>query len=135
MTKEKNIESQIKEDASPKKEIKKEKYNRDKALGKEDLRDHNFINYRPVIEKKVLPVLMQGLSQLATNRPKNSLEFLGNYLLFHSGLVLDDKKNDNSNSNIINTKDNKDNKDLKDIKNKKKILKIKLERRKQTIKI
>ena len=69
-----------------KKNDKKEKklYDRDKAIGKEDNRDHNFIAYRPVIENKVLPVLMQGLSQLANLRPTNQLEFLGKYLLNHS---------------------------------------------------
>lgn len=39
---------------------------------------------RSYLEQTVVPVVMQGMAELARERPENPLEYLGNYLLKHS---------------------------------------------------
>jgi protein dpy-30 len=39
---------------------------------------------RGYLEQTVVPVVMQGMAELAKERPDNPLEFLGNYLLKHA---------------------------------------------------
>jgi protein dpy-30 len=36
---------------------------------------------RAYLEQSVVPVVMQGMAELAKERPDNPLEFLGNYIL------------------------------------------------------
>lgn len=42
------------------------------------------VSTRSYLEQTVVPVLMQGMSELAKERPDNALEFLGNYLIKHA---------------------------------------------------
>ncbi|KAF9431506.1 hypothetical protein BGZ76_000224 [Entomortierella beljakovae] len=42
---------------------------------------------RPYLDQTVLPVLLEGMKQLAKERPQNPLEYLGHYLLDHSDTV------------------------------------------------
>ncbi|KAG0021692.1 hypothetical protein BGZ81_008817 [Podila clonocystis] len=45
------------------------------------------IPVRPYLDQTVLPVLLEGMKQLAKERPSNPLEYLGHYLLNHSDTV------------------------------------------------
>lgn len=36
---------------------------------------------RAFLDQTVVPVLLQGLTELAKERPQNAIEFLGNFLL------------------------------------------------------
>ncbi|KAG0233362.1 Dpy-30 motif-domain-containing protein [Mortierella sp. GBAus27b] len=42
---------------------------------------------RTYLDQTVLPVLLDGMKQLAKERPQNPLEYLGHYLLNHSDTV------------------------------------------------
>ncbi|KAF9941343.1 hypothetical protein BGZ67_005173 [Mortierella alpina] len=42
---------------------------------------------RPYLDQTVLPVLLEGMKQLAKERPQNPLEYLGHYLLNHSDTI------------------------------------------------
>ncbi|KAF9914394.1 hypothetical protein BX616_008396 [Lobosporangium transversale] len=42
---------------------------------------------RSYLDQTVLPVLLEGMKQLAKERPQNPLEYLGHYLLNHSDTV------------------------------------------------
>ncbi|KAG0045608.1 hypothetical protein BGZ83_009209 [Gryganskiella cystojenkinii] len=42
---------------------------------------------RPYLDQTVLPVLLEGMKQLAKDRPQNPLEYLGHFLLNHSDTV------------------------------------------------
>ncbi|KAI1316430.1 hypothetical protein EDD11_009993 [Mortierella claussenii] len=42
---------------------------------------------RPYLDQTVLPVLLEGMKQLAKERPQSPLEYLGHYLLNHSDTV------------------------------------------------
>ncbi|KAI8604435.1 Dpy-30 motif-domain-containing protein [Dissophora ornata] len=42
---------------------------------------------RPYLDQTVLPVLLEGMKQLAKERPQNPLEYLGHFLLNHSDTV------------------------------------------------
>ena len=39
---------------------------------------------RAYLDQTVVPVLLQGLAELAKERPPNPVQWLGNYLLKHS---------------------------------------------------
>jgi protein dpy-30 len=41
----------------------------------------NSLTTRAYLEQTVVPVVMQGMAELAKERPDNPLEFLGNYIL------------------------------------------------------
>jgi len=41
----------------------------------------NSLTTRAYLEQTVVPVVMQGMAELAKERPENPLEFLGNYIL------------------------------------------------------
>ncbi|KAG9065383.1 hypothetical protein KI688_002708 [Linnemannia hyalina] len=42
---------------------------------------------RGYLDQAVLPVLLEGMKQLAKERPQNPLEYLGHYLLNHSDTI------------------------------------------------
>ncbi|KAI7819504.1 Dpy-30 motif-domain-containing protein [Gamsiella multidivaricata] len=42
---------------------------------------------RPYLDQTVLPVLLEGMKQLAKERPQNPLEYLGHFLLNHSDTI------------------------------------------------
>ncbi|KAF9937106.1 hypothetical protein BGZ65_001801 [Modicella reniformis] len=54
------------------------------GLSKAEIAD---IPIRSYLDQTVLPVLLDGLKQLAKERPQNPLEYLGHYLLNHSDTV------------------------------------------------
>lgn len=55
-----------------------------------DIKDNiNMNNYknlstRAYLEMTVVPVVMTGMTELASEKPENPLEWLGNYILKHS---------------------------------------------------
>ncbi|KAF9348847.1 hypothetical protein BGX34_002208 [Mortierella sp. NVP85] len=51
------------------------------GLSKAELTDMPIRSY---LDQTVLPVLLDGMKQLAKERPQNPLEYLGHYLLNHS---------------------------------------------------
>ena len=42
------------------------------------------LSTRAYLEQTLVPIVTQGLSELARERPENPLEFLANYLLKHA---------------------------------------------------
>jgi len=47
--------------------------------------DLNGVPTRQYLDQTVVPILLQGLSELSKNRPAEPIEFLANYLLKHKG--------------------------------------------------
>lgn len=49
---------------------------------KQDNKDNkDKLPIRAYLDQTVVPILLQGLAETAKERPKNPIEFLGNYLL------------------------------------------------------
>jgi protein dpy-30 len=48
--------------------------------------DTNKQSTRAYLESTIVPIVTQGMSELAKERPQNPLEFLGNYLLKHANM-------------------------------------------------
>lgn len=48
--------------------------------------DSNKQTTRSYLESTIVPIVTQGMSELAKERPENPLEFLGNYLLKHANM-------------------------------------------------
>lgn len=44
------------------------------------------LSVRKYLDQTVVPVLLQGLSEVAAQRPPNPIEFLGQYLLSHNSV-------------------------------------------------
>jgi len=44
----------------------------------------NSLSIRSYLDQNVVPVLLQGMAEVAKERPENPIEFLANYLLKHS---------------------------------------------------
>ncbi|KAG0309753.1 Protein dpy-30 [Dissophora globulifera] len=42
---------------------------------------------RPYLDQTVLPVLLEGMKQLAKEKPQNPIEYLGHFLLNHSDSI------------------------------------------------
>jgi len=47
-------------------------------------RDFQSLPIRAYLDQSVVPVLLQGLSELAKQRPSNPVKWLGDYLIQHS---------------------------------------------------
>lgn len=57
------------------------------GLGDANRKEGNPAHSLPIrayLDQTVVPVLLQGLSELSKERPANPIEWLGNYLLRHS---------------------------------------------------
>jgi protein dpy-30 len=44
----------------------------------------NSLSIRSYLDQTVVPVLLQGMAEVAKERPENPIEYLANYLLKHS---------------------------------------------------
>ncbi len=58
-----------------------------KKEGKESITQNNNLNNlstRAYLDQRVVPILLQGMAELARERPENPIEYLANYLLKHS---------------------------------------------------
>ncbi len=44
----------------------------------------NNLSTRAYLDQTVIPVLLQGMSEIAREKPENPIEYLANYLLKHS---------------------------------------------------
>ena len=44
----------------------------------------NNLSTRSYLDQTVVPVLLQGMAELAKERPENPIEYLANYLLKHA---------------------------------------------------
>jgi len=62
---------------------KKENVNKEanKQQGNNNL---NSLSIRSYLDQTVVPVLLQGMAELAKERPENPIEYLAHYLLKHS---------------------------------------------------
>ena len=52
--------------------------------GKKNESNIQSLPIRSYLDQTVVPVLLQGLAELAKERPSNPIEWLGNYLLKNS---------------------------------------------------
>lgn len=58
--------------------------NKDPEAGKKHETSLQSLPIRAYLDQTVVPVLLQGLAELAKERPANPVEWLGNYLLKNS---------------------------------------------------
>jgi protein dpy-30 len=57
---------------------------KDHEAGKKNEASLQSLPIRAYLDQTVVPVLLQGLAELAKERPANPVEWLGNYLLKNS---------------------------------------------------
>jgi Ca2+-binding EF-hand superfamily protein len=79
---------------------------------------NHSLSTRPYLEQTVVAVLMQGMTELAKERPDNPLEFLGKYLLSRAGETGDSNYSNNNNTHNNNNNSKKgDNNQSKRVEN------------------
>ena len=63
-------------------------YNNDKTIeenNKEGKQENlNIISIRTYLDKTVIPLVLQGLAEVAKERPENSIKFLADFLMKHA---------------------------------------------------
>ena len=63
-------------------------YNNDKTIeenNKEGKQQNlNIISIRTYLDKTVVPLVLQGMAEVAKERPENSIKFLADFLMKHS---------------------------------------------------
>lgn len=63
---------------------KKENVNKDNSKPQANNNNLNSLSIRSYLDQTVVPVLLQGMAELAKERPENPIEYLAHYLLKHS---------------------------------------------------
>ena len=63
-------------------------YNNDKTIeenNKEGKQENlNIISIRTYLDKTVIPLVLQGMAEVAKERPENSIKFLADFLMKHA---------------------------------------------------
>lgn len=67
-----------------KKQTTKESSSNNAGLGTKKDKDLTSMPIRSYLDQTVVPVLLQGMAELAKERPSNPIEYLANYLLKHA---------------------------------------------------
>lgn len=62
---------------------KKENINKDTSKAQTN-NNLNSLSIRSYLDQTVVPVLLQGMAELAKERPENPIEYLAHFLLKHS---------------------------------------------------
>ncbi len=63
---------------------KKEVNSKDNSKPQNNNNNLNSLSIRSYLDQTVVPVLLQGMAEVAKERPENPIEYLANYLLKHS---------------------------------------------------
>ncbi len=64
--------------------VKKENVSKDNVKPQANNNNLNSLSIRSYLDQTVVPVLLQGMAELAKERPENPIEYLAHYLLKHS---------------------------------------------------